>query len=216
MSVFCFVCWYFPMGLYKNAEWTDQVHSRGITMALHVWLFFIFTSTFATMLIAGLPSADIAGGILTLIFVMLFSFCGVLAGPDQLPGFWIFMYRVNPFTYVVEAFLGTTLANAPMRCASNEIVKFYPPNGTTCESYLSDYLKVAGGSLLGNSGESMSECSYCAMTSTNDFLKTIHVDFSNRWRNFGLLFTYVIFNIAAAMFFYWLARVPKGRKIKPE
>lgn len=216
MSVFCFVCWYFPIGLYRNAEWTDQVHSRGITIFLHIWLFFTFTSTFAMMLIAGLPSPDIAGGVLTLIFIMMFAFNGILAGPDALPGFWIFMYRVNPFTYVVEGFLGTTLANAPITCASNEIVTFMPPNGTTCSEYLSDFLAAGHGKLLGDSGASTTECNYCAMSSTNDFLASITVKFANRWRDFGLVFVYVFFNIGAALFFYWLARVPKPKKIKKE
>ncbi|VUC33001.1 unnamed protein product [Clonostachys rosea] len=216
MSIFCFVCWYFPIGLYRNAEWTDQVHSRGITIALHVWLFFVFTSTFAMMLIAGLPSPDIAGGVLTLFFIMMFAFNGVLAGPTQLPGFWIFMYRVNPFTYVVEAFLGTTLANAPVTCASNEIVTFMPPNGTTCSEYLSDFLATTSGKLLGDSGASTTECQYCAISSTNDFLASITVSFANRWRDFGLIFAYIFFNVGAALFFYWLARVPKPKKIKKE
>ncbi|KAL4882075.1 ABC-2 type transporter-domain-containing protein [Aspergillus karnatakaensis] len=213
MSVFCFICWYFPIGLYRNGEWTDQVHSRGITIFLHVWLFFMFSTTFAIMLIAGLPNPDIAGGVLTLVFIMMFAFCGVLAGPDALPGFWIFMYRVNPFTYVVEGFLGTTLANAPMICADNEIVAIPAVNGSTCEEFLGGYLETMGGALL---GESDGTCQYCAMTETNDFLAGINIDWANRWRDFGLLFVYIAFNVAAAVFFYWLARVPKGRKVKRE
>jgi ATP-binding cassette, subfamily G (WHITE), member 2, PDR len=76
MGVFSFVCWYFPIGLYRNAEWTDQVNSRGITIFLFVWVFFLFTSSFAHMTIAGLPTADAAGGILTLVFFLMFSMCG--------------------------------------------------------------------------------------------------------------------------------------------
>lgn len=76
MSVFAFVCWYFPIGLYKNAEWTDSVDSRGITMYLHLWIFFVFSSTFAQMMIAGLPSPDIAGGAMNLLLIMMFTFCG--------------------------------------------------------------------------------------------------------------------------------------------
>lgn len=76
MSVLCFVCWYFPIGLYRNAEFTDAANSRGITMFLHVWAFFTFTSTFATMAIASLESVDIASGIVNLISIMMFAFCG--------------------------------------------------------------------------------------------------------------------------------------------
>lgn len=216
MSVFSFICWYYPIGLYRNAGWTDQVHSRGIAIFLLVWTFFMFTSTFAHMLIAGLPNPDIAGGIMNLLFIMMFAFCGILAGPDTLPGFWIFMYRVNPFTYIVDGFLGTALANAPVECASGEILTFAPPNGSTCAGYMADFMDNAGGYLAGSSGDSTEECQFCPMKDTNAFLATINVDFANRWRNFGLLWAYIIFNIAAAAFFYWLARVPKNRKIKKE
>lgn len=216
MAVFCFICWYFPIGLYRNAEWTDQVHSRGITIFLLVWVFFMFASTFSHMIIAGLPNPEVAGGIGNLLYIMMFAFCGVLAGPNELPGFWIFMYRVNPFTYVVEAFLGTTLANAPVECASNEILTFAPPNGSTCAEYVADYISAAGGHLIRPSGESTDECRFCTISDTNAFLASIDVDFANRWRNFGFLWVFIIFNIVAAASLYWLARVPKNRKIKKE
>lgn len=88
MGVFCFVCWYFPIGLYRNAEYTDQVHSRGITIFLFVTAFFILTSTFGQMVIAGLPNPDIGGGVLTLLFIMMFAFCGYV--------FRINLYRCQP------------------------------------------------------------------------------------------------------------------------
>ncbi|KAL2755434.1 hypothetical protein ACRALDRAFT_1082331 [Sodiomyces alcalophilus JCM 7366] len=209
MSVFSFIVWYFPIGLYRNAEWTDQVHSRGITIFLLVWVFFVLTSSFGHMLIAGLPNPDIAGGVLNLIFILMFAMCGVLAGPDELPGFWIFMYRVNPLTYVVEGFLGTTLANAPVQCDPTEVVSLVAPNGSTCAEYMSGFMSFAGGQLVGGSAESSEECLYCPMAQTNEFLASINIDFANRWRNFGFLWVYIAFNIVAAFFFYWLARVPK-------
>lgn len=76
MGVMCFVCWYFPISLYRNAEWTDQVHARGITVFLQVWVFFIFSSTFAHMLIAGIESADVAGALGNLFMILMFAFCG--------------------------------------------------------------------------------------------------------------------------------------------
>ncbi|KAL1620268.1 Multidrug resistance protein [Neofusicoccum ribis] len=213
MSVFCFVCWYFPIGLYRNAYPTDAVDSRGITMFLQVWVFFIFTSTFATMMIAGLESAEVAGGVVNLFAIMMFAFCGILAGPGDLPGFWIFMYRVNPFTYVVEGFLGTSLANAPVRCAANELLQFNAPSGRTCGEYMVPYMENRGGYLVDSNA---TECQFCPTSETNMFLKGINVDFSHRWRNFGFMWTYCIFNIAVAVGIYWLVRVPKNKKTKKE
>lgn len=125
------------------------------------------------------------------------------------------MYRINPFTYVVEGFLGTTLANAPMKCDTTEIVEFNAPNGTTCSNYLADYIKSNGGYLV-DADNGSSVCQYCTMDDTNMFLKSINVDFDNRWRDFGFLWAYIIFNCAAAVFFYWLGRVPKSSKVKKE
>ncbi|PHH91470.1 hypothetical protein CDD83_309 [Cordyceps sp. RAO-2017] len=206
VGVASFFCWYYPIGLYRNAEWTNQVDSRGFTVFLHVWLFFLFCGTFANMVIAGIDSADVAGGVVNLFMIMMFAFCGVLATPEQLPGFWIFMYRVNPFTYVVEGFLGTSLANAPMHCEPSEFIDFNAPGGTTCGDYLAPYIARAGG-YVEDAGAS--QCRFCPLAETNAYLSTINVSFSHRWRDFGFMWVYCIFNIAVAIFLYWLVRVPK-------
>ncbi|KAI8649075.1 putative ABC1 transport protein [Fusarium keratoplasticum] len=213
MSLFAYICFYYPIGLYKNAEWTDAVHSRGITMFLHLWIFFVYTSTFAHMLIAGLPTADVAGGAGNLLLIMMFTFCGVLAGPDALPGFWIFMYRVNPFTYIIESFMGTSLGNAPMYCAPNEFIRFTAPNGSTCTEYASDYINQVGGYLA---NPNATNCEYCTMSETNQFLASVSISYGHRWRDFGLMWIFCIFNLGAAFLFYWLARVPKNKKVKKE
>jgi ABC-type multidrug transport system permease subunit len=50
--------------------------------------------------------------------------------------------------------------------------------------------------------------------STNAFLANLTIDYSHRWRDFGIGFAYIAFNICAAVFLYWLARVPKAKKTK--
>lgn len=161
------------------------------------------------MIIAAIDSAEVAGGIVNLFLVMMFAFCGVLAGPNELPGFWIFMYRVNPFTYVVEGFLGSALANSPVHCASNEFLHFQKPDNASCEEYMQPYIDATGGYLTPSGG---GECSFCPMDETNAFLSGININFANRWRDFGFLWAYCVFNIAAAIGMYWLVRVPKVRK----
>lgn len=37
-------------------------------------------------------------------------------------------------------------------------------------------------------------------------------EYQDRWRNFGIVLIYMVFNIAAAIGFYWLARVPKTQR----
>ena len=98
MAILCFLVWFYPVGMYRNMEPTDSVNIRSFHTLLLVLATFLFASALAHMLIAGSPSEEVAGAFATLIAIMLYAFCGILAGPDALPGFWIFMYRVNPFT----------------------------------------------------------------------------------------------------------------------
>ena len=76
MSVFSFLFWYYPMGLYRNAVFTDTVHSRAIAVLLNVWVFFMFSGTFGTMMIAGFESAEVAGSVSTLFSILMFFFAG--------------------------------------------------------------------------------------------------------------------------------------------
>ena len=107
MAIIIFFCFYYPIGMYKNAIPAHQVHERGALMFLLVWAFLLFASTFTHMVVAAIETAETAGNIAQLLFSLTLIFCGVLAGPSVLPGFWIFMYRVSPFTYLVDGMLST-------------------------------------------------------------------------------------------------------------
>ncbi|KAJ4248431.1 Multidrug resistance protein [Fusarium torreyae] len=212
MAIFSFLLWYFPMGLYRNARESGAEHSRATLVFLFIWLFFVYTTSFAFLAIAGLESAEVAGGIVALLTITMFAFCGIIAGPGNMPGFWIFMYRVNPFTYFVEGFLGTALAKASARCASNELLAFSPPDNSTCGEYLRDYISSSNGFLIDPG--STTDCEFCPIASTDKFLNAVHIDFDNRWRDWGILWVFIIFNLVVAVSLYWLTRVPKTRKAK--
>ncbi|OJJ45647.1 hypothetical protein ASPZODRAFT_98405 [Penicilliopsis zonata CBS 506.65] len=212
MAVLIFVCWYYPIGLYRNAEPTDAVHERGALMFLLVWTFLLFTSTFAHMIIAGIDLAETGGNLANLLFSLCLVFCGVLATPDELPGFWIFMYRVSPFTYLVSAMLSTGVSGTEAVCEAVEFLRFDPPSNTTCASYMADYIAVNGGYLeYPNATDS---CAFCTISSTDTFLAAVSSHYKDAWRNFGIMWAYIIFNVCAAVFIYWLARVPKGKRVK--
>ncbi|KAH8819211.1 ABC-2 type transporter-domain-containing protein [Xylogone sp. PMI_703] len=211
MAVLIFLCYYYPIGLYRNAEPTDAVTERGGLMFLLVWSFLLFTSTFTHMCIAGIETAETGGNIANMLFTLTLVFCGVLASPDTLPGFWIFMYRVSPFTYLISAMLSTAVANTNVICASNEYVHFDPVNGT-CAEYMSTYIGAAGGYL--QNPDATTGCSFCTLSDTNAFLASVSSDFHDAWRNFGLMWVYIVFNVFAALFFYWLVRVPKTKKMQ--
>jgi len=212
-AVILYFTWYYPIGLYENAAYTDTVHIRGFQEFLFVWQFMLFAATFAFLAIAGIDTAETGGNIANLIFSLSLVFCGVLVQPNGLPGFWIFMYRVSPFTYLIEGMLTTAVANAPATCADNEYLNFPSPPGQSCTQYLSTYQKLTGGAgYLTPESANTNDCRFCQLSSTNDFLTGIDVSYANSWRDFGILWAYVIFNIFGAVVIYWLARMPKGGK----
>jgi len=141
------------------------------------------------------------------------SLSSVLVTPHALPGFWMFMYRVSPFTYLLDGMLSTGVANAPAYCSSVEISTFNPPSGQTCGQYMQEFLTRRGTGAILNP-DATSGCQYCATTDTNSFLRSVSSSYHLRWRNFGLMWAYIMFNIFAALFLYWLVRVPKKTRSK--
>lgn len=213
MAVLIFLCWYYPIGLYRNAEPTGEVTQRGGLMFLLILQFLLFTSTFTNMVIAAIEDAETGGNIANLLFSLTLVFCGVLASPEVFPRFWIFMYRVSPFTYLVDAMLSVGVANTDVHCASNEFRHFEPRAGQDCATYIADFIKSTGGGYLRDT-TATSDCQYCSISSTNQFLAQINSSYDHRWRNFGILWAFIIFNAFAAVGLYWLARVPKKTKTK--
>lgn len=137
----------------------------------------------------------------------------VVVPEGSLPGFWKFMYRVSPLTYLIDGMLSTGLARNEVECSDLEVLRFEVPQGGnfTCGSYMDEFTQMAGGSVYNANSTDM--CQYCPLASTDDFLATISISYSNRWRNFGLMWVYIIFNLFAALGLYWLCRVPKGRRM---
>ncbi|KAK7206452.1 ABC-2 type transporter-domain-containing protein [Myxozyma melibiosi] len=206
-AVTMYFCWYYPIGLYANAVPTDAVHERGGLMFLLIFVFMIFTSTFAHMVVAGIDLADTAANLSNLCFSLTLIFCGVLATPESMPGFWIFMYRVSPFTYLIDAMLSVAVANTDVVCDSIELKHFNPPSGQTCGDYMQTYIDTAGGKL--SNPNATTDCEFCTISSTNTFLASVNSYYHHRWRNFGLMWAYVIFNVFGGIALYWLMRVPK-------
>lgn len=76
MAALMFFCWYYPIGMYRNAIPDHQVHERGALMFLFMWAFLLFTSTFTDMVIAGMDSSETAGNVGQLLFSLTLIFCG--------------------------------------------------------------------------------------------------------------------------------------------
>ncbi|KAK7677291.1 ABC_PDR_domain2 protein [Cerrena zonata] len=207
-----FFCWYYPLGLYQNAVPTDTVNQRGGLMWFVIVLFFIYCSTMAQLCISFMELADNAANLSLLLFTICLTFCGVLATKEAMPRFWIFMYRCNPFTYLVSIILSTGLAHSTVECAKEEYLHFTPINGQTCGEYMKNYMLVAGGYLVDSSAKD--SCEFCTVASTDVYLKGIGADYTTRGRDVGIFIAFIIINMIGTVLFYWLARVPKGTRQK--
>jgi len=207
-----FFCWYYPIGLYRNAEPTDAVAQRGALMWIIIVLFFIYCSTMAQLCISFNELADNAANLSSLLFTMCLTFCGILASSDSMPRFWIFMYRCNPFSYLVSAILSVALANSDVTCDYNELLRFKPEDGQTCGEYMQTYMSFAGGYLISN--DTTVTCEFCTVASTNVYLQQVGADYSKKSRDIGIFVCFIAINIIGTIFFYWLARVPKTSRQK--
>lgn len=126
------------------------------------------------------------------------------------------MYYVSPFTYLVEGMLVTGLARNNVVCSSIEFKTINPPSSQTCIEYLQPYFERSGGYLREDTLNLTEGCAVCTADKTDTVLAGLSVHYSNRWRDFGILWAFIGFNICMAIFLYWLARVPKKQKVLDE
>lgn len=166
-GVVSWACYYFPVYGANQAP-----HRQGL-MLLFTIQFFVFTSTFATFIISALPDAETGGTIATLMFMMTLVFNGVMQPPNALPGFWIFMYRVSPLTYLISGLTATGLHGRAIVCSDAEMSVFNPPSGQTCGQYMSAYLQVAPGRLYNQ--DATQNCQYCALRSADQYLAASNI-----------------------------------------
>lgn len=194
---------------------TQLSASRDGLVLLYCMQLLIYTSTFADMTIAAMPNAETAAGIVSFLTLMSILFNGVLQPPSNLPGFWIFMYRVSPFTYWVGGMVATMLSGREVFCGDSELSVFDPPSGQTCGAYLEDFLTGLGPAAgkLQNPGAT-SNCEYCPLQNADQFLAGSSIYYDDRWRNFGILFAFILFNVFIAVLTYYLFRVANLSSLK--
>ncbi|CRK08937.1 hypothetical protein BN1708_009846 [Verticillium longisporum] len=211
MAVIIFVCWYYPVGFVMNTSPGDE-HSRGLLVFFFLWMFMLFTSTFSHFSITWIPTADTAGVFASLLWMLCLCFCGVGVAKSDLPSFWNFMYYISPGTYLVGGVMSSAIANAEVPCAAREILRLAPPSGMDCLEFLGPFAEAAGGNLL--TPNATETCLYCSISNTNQFLARYSIKYATRWRDFGVLWAYVLFNVGAALALYWAFRMPKGKGTK--
>lgn len=99
MSVPIFFCWYYPIGFYRNAEPTNAVIERSGIMYLLVLQFMMFTSTFSSMIIAGIEEPDTGSNIAQFMFSLCLVFNGYV-----ICGCLVFFFKLATVLTGLEAY----------------------------------------------------------------------------------------------------------------
>lgn len=198
-SVIYWLLWYFPAGLPTDSSTAGYVF-------LMTMLFFLFQASWGQWICAFAPSFTVISNVLPFFFVMFALFNGVVRPFGMLPVFWKYwMYYVNPSTYWISGVLAATLHNLPVLCTPEETARFDAPPGQTCGSYAGAFANSTGGYLL--NPEASSGCMFCQYSVGDQYLATLNVEASQKWRDFGIFLAFCISNWALVYFFIYTVRM---------
>jgi ATP-binding cassette subfamily G (WHITE) protein 2 (SNQ2) len=137
---------------------------------------------------------------------MFSLFNGVVRPYSQLSGNWKYwIYYMNPSTYWVGGVLAATLNNTPVQCEAQEAAYFNPPSGSNCSVYARDFISTASGYLM--NPDAIMNCAYCPYSTGNDYLATLNIKASDKWRDFGIFLMFCISNWALVYFFIYTVRI---------
>ncbi|KAJ3535372.1 hypothetical protein NM688_g6988 [Phlebia brevispora] len=197
-SIF-FLCWYWTVG------YESQAYRAGYTYLMLGVIFPLYYSTIGMAIAAMSPNVQIAALLFSSFFSFVLIFNGVLQ-PYHSLGWWKWMYRVSPYSYLIEGLLGTVVGREKIACAPVEFVTVNPPTGMTCTQYLGPFMNVVGGYLT--NPNSTADCAYCPYDSTDQFLvQNFSIEYAHHWRDFGIFLCYVAFNTCCIYTFTYLFRI---------
>ncbi|KAF2749888.1 hypothetical protein M011DRAFT_465546 [Sporormia fimetaria CBS 119925] len=188
-------CWYWP-------TWFPRDTYTAASVYIFVILFELYYLGFGQMIAAFSPNELLASLLVPLFFTFIVIFCGVVVPYVALPYFWqSWMYPLSPFRYLLEGFLGLLLDGIPVRCDTNELAIFPAPPGQSCDSYVGEFARQMGGYV---ETQQDGNCGFCQYASGNAFAASFNVFPRNVWRDFGIMWAYIIFNFAMVFFCTWL------------
>jgi ATP-binding cassette, subfamily G (WHITE), member 2, SNQ2 len=154
----------------------------------------LFTEIFSVLLgqaIAALTANAYIASLFTPLLLITFSlFCGVTVPPPNIPKFWrVWLYRLNPLTYLVGGMVSTELHLQPVRCTAREFHIFSPPANQTCGEYAAAFLQSSAAMAKGYLDNPLAteRCAYCPYRVGDDFIAQFGLSWDERWRDLGIL-----------------------------
>ncbi|CAO3634568.1 unnamed protein product [Mucor fragilis] len=201
-AIFLF-CFYWTAGL-------QNVSDRVGFFYIHFTVFLFYSVSLGFMIAAFSATPPMAAVINPFFTSILILFAGIMQPPASMPYFWrAWMYWLDPYHYVIEGLVVNVMDSVEVVCGDNDWTPINSPPGMNCGDYMADFFNAGGNGYL-QSNTSTGICNYCPYTKGNQFYEErIGWHFDNRWRDFGILCAYCVFNIFAFMFFVFLLRKAK-------
>ncbi|KAL8726248.1 MAG: hypothetical protein Q9166_006836 [cf. Caloplaca sp. 2 TL-2023] len=199
-AVIYWLLWYFPTGLPTDSS------TAGYTFLMTTF-FFLFQASWGQWICSFAPSFTVISNVLPFFFVMFSLFNGVVRPYSQLSVFWKYwMYYLNPSTYWIGGVMAATLPSVNVECASQEAAYFDPPPGQTCGGYAGNFVAEAARGYLTNP-EGTSECGYCPYRTGEEYMASLNVVPSDKWKYLAIFLAFCISNWALVYFFIYTVRV---------
>ncbi|KAF2074618.1 hypothetical protein CYY_004088, partial [Polysphondylium violaceum] len=193
--------------------WTCGIDSTGEN-GFYFWIMFmmmlLFMCSFGQAVGAVCVNMFLAFTIVPLLIIFLFLFCGVMVPYQSIPYFWrSWIYHLNPATYIMEGLITSVLKNVDITCETKDLIPFTAPDGYTCDQY-----NAIGNFTTNNMGNIHTfddgSCGYCTYKSGTEYFENVlSWDSGHRWRNFGVLTGFWVFNIFMVIGFVYLSKRAK-------
>ncbi|KAI8968505.1 ABC-2 type transporter-domain-containing protein [Mycotypha africana] len=204
---FCYMA-----GFYWTAGMSMTSQATGYFFITFVVLvFWAATLGFCIAAFAELPT--MAAVINPLFISILILFSGLMQPPSSMPHFWSsWMYWLDPFHYYIEGLTVNELEHLVVECNESDLLKFPPPAGQTCGEYMANFFEAGNTGYITNPDAMQPElCGYCSYKSGPEYYETRNQwSASHKWRNFGILVAFFVFNVFVFLLLVFLKR--KGRR----
>ncbi|KAJ3137667.1 hypothetical protein HK100_000440 [Physocladia obscura] len=187
-STFFYLLFYWTVGLNATSDNAGYFY-------LILTVFTLFCVSFGQMLASAIPNYGFAAAIIPILTSILALFCGVTISYDNMPTFYKrWLYWVDPYHYLIEGMMTNDLGGQKITCDATSFVSVAIPSNTTCGTYFDTYLSTPGvpGSLVNASATG--SCIFCPVTVGDDIFDSFGWSYSHRWRNFGILVGFWLFN----------------------
>ncbi|GAA6002985.1 hypothetical protein JCM10207_001930 [Rhodosporidiobolus poonsookiae] len=116
-----------------------------------------------------------------------------------------FASYLSPLRWFYGSVMSNHLGKRVVQCTAEELTVFNIPDGETCSSYLASFLETAAGYII--DGNATGSCSYCTMSTGQDYLTSIGYSWDHRWRDWGVFICFAVVNVFTCFGAIWFLRI---------